>query len=86
MRFGDIAFDHRYRKVCNSNLPRWYGRGLEDRNPMVADPAHIYLFVAGGDARRFSAFIPGWGHMSEPVLREIDGESTTADPAGRGGN
>jgi hypothetical protein len=26
----------------------------------------------GGHAGRFSAFIPGWGHMSTPVLRAID--------------
>jgi hypothetical protein len=29
------------------------------------------LFVVGGNAGRFSVFIPGWGHMSTPVLREI---------------
>ena len=27
----------------------------------------------GGSAGRFSAFIPGWGHMSSPVLRGIEG-------------
>jgi hypothetical protein len=30
------------------------------------------LFVIGGAAGRFSAFIPGWGHMSAPVLRSIE--------------
>ena len=78
VRFGDIAFDHRYRKVYNRNLPSWYGRGLDDLNPVVPSPAHIHLFVAGGEAGRFSAFIPGWGHMSEPVLRGIEGECATA--------
>jgi hypothetical protein len=28
--------------------------------------------VIGGDAGRFSAFIPGWGHMNNPVLRAIN--------------
>ena len=33
----------------------------------------------GGHAGRFSAFIPGWGHMSSPVLRAIDGAAGPAD-------
>ena len=41
--------------------------------PIVPGPDHIHLFVAGGEAGRFSAFIPGWGHMSSPVLRGMDG-------------
>jgi len=32
----------------------------------------------GGEAGRFSVFIPGWGHMSSPVLRAID-PSVTAE-------
>jgi hypothetical protein len=35
--------------------------------------------VIGGEAGRFSAFIPGWGHMSSPVLREIDGATPGAE-------
>jgi hypothetical protein len=38
----------------------------------VPDPEHIHLFVVGGEAGRFSAFIPGWGHMSAPVLRSVE--------------
>ena len=72
-RFGDIAFNHRYGKVYNRNLPRWYKRELDARIPIVASPDSIHLFVAGGEAGRFSAFIPGWGHMSTPVLRGIEG-------------
>jgi hypothetical protein len=37
----------------------------------VETPDRIHLFVIGGHAGRFSAFIPGWGHMSTPVLRSI---------------
>jgi hypothetical protein len=45
----------------------------------VPSPDHIHLFVIGGAAGRFSAFIPGWGHMSSPVLRNIeDGVSNRA--------
>src|SRR5260370_28138628 len=34
---------------------------------------------------RFSAFIPGWGHMSSPVLRSIDGgaDAASAPPSMR---
>jgi hypothetical protein len=72
-RFGDLAFDHRYGTVYNRNLPRWYKRDLESRIPIVPSAEHIHLFVAGGEAGRFSAFIPGWGHMSSPVIRGLDG-------------
>ncbi len=73
VRFGDIAFEHRYGQVYNRNLPKWYGRDLESMNPVVPSRDHIHLFVAGGEAGRFSAFIPGWGHMSDPVLQSLDG-------------
>ncbi len=71
--FGEISFNHRYGKVYNRNLPRWYRREPEARIPIVPGPDDIHLFVAGGEAGRFSAFIPGWGHMTRPVLRAIDG-------------
>lgn len=79
-RFGDIAFNHRYGKIYNRNLPKWYKRGIDDRIPIVSSPDHIHLFVAGGEAGRFSAFIPGWGHMTNPVLRSVSGlpAATTA--------
>ncbi len=80
-RFGDIAFEHRYGKVYNRNLPRHYKRELDSRIPIVPSPDHIHLFVAGGEAGRFSAFIPGWGHMSSPVLRAIDGAAPVSGPA-----
>ena len=71
--FRELSFDHRYGKVYNRNLPAWYRRDPDARIPIVPGPEHIHLFVIGGDAGRFSAFIPGWGHMSSPVLRQIDG-------------
>ena len=71
--FARLAFDHRYGRVYNRNLPRWYKREPDSRIPVVPSPEHIHLFVIGGSAGRFSAFIPGWGHMSSPVLREIGG-------------
>jgi hypothetical protein len=79
-RFGDLAFEHRYGRVYNRNLPVWYKRELESRIPIVPSPDHIHLFVAGGEAGRFSAFIPGWGHMSSPVLRGIDGAEPAKGP------
>jgi hypothetical protein len=72
--FGELAFEHRYGKVYNRNLPVWYKRELDSRIPIVPGPEHIHLFVIGGEAGRFSAFIPGWGNMSSPVLREIEHE------------
>ncbi|MBM3645909.1 MAG: hypothetical protein FJX02_16430 [Alphaproteobacteria bacterium] len=79
-RFGDLAFEHRYGRIHNRNLPAWYGRDLESRVPVVPSPDNIHLFVAGGEAGRFSAFIPGWGHMSNPVLRGIDGAAPVSGP------
>ncbi len=75
VRFGDIAFDGRYGKIYNRNLPAWYGREPESLNPIVPEPAHIHIFVAGGTAGRFSAFIPGWGHMSTPVIQSFQSNS-----------
>jgi hypothetical protein len=71
--FGEISFNHRYGRVYNRNLPAWYRREADSRIPIVPSPEHIHVFVIGGEAGRFSAFIPGWGHMSSPVLREIGG-------------
>ena len=78
--FGELAFDHRYGRVYNRNLPRWYRREPDSRIPVVPSPDHIHLFVIGGTAGRFSAFIPGWGHMSSPVLRGIEAGSSNAAP------
>jgi hypothetical protein len=78
--FRDLACDRRYGRVYNRNLPRWYRREPDSRIPIVPSPDHIHLFVIGGAAGRFSAFIPGWGHMSSPVLRSIEGASANAAP------
>jgi len=77
-RWGDLYGNGRYGKVYNRNLPVWYKRDPDARTPIVPSPDNIHLFVAGGEAGRFSAFIPGWGHMSSPVLRGVGG----AQPAG----
>ncbi len=70
--FSELTFDERYGKIYNRNLPRWYQREQSSRIPVVPGPDHIHLFVVGGEAGRFSAFIPGWGHMSSPVLRSVE--------------
>lgn len=72
-RFIDLAYGHRYGKVYNRNLPKYYKREHDTRIPIVHSPEHIHLFVMGGEAGRFSVLIPGWGSMSTPVLRAIDG-------------
>ena len=83
-RFDAISRGHRYGQVYNRNLPKWYKRNPDSRIPIVPSPDNIHLFVIGGDAGRFSAFIPGWGHMNTPVLRPVDAgaEATGPDCAG----
>jgi len=71
--YDDISFAGRYGQIYNRNLPKWYKREKGARIPIVPSPDDIHLFVAGGEAGRFSAFLPGWGHMSAPVLRALDG-------------
>lgn len=80
-QFRQIAYEHRYGKIYNRNLPLWYKREPDSRIPIVPSAENIHLFVIGGEAGRFSAFIPGWGSMSSPVLREIVREG--AGPAKR---
>ncbi|MGW8183871.1 MAG: hypothetical protein ACWGMT_07925 [Burkholderiales bacterium] len=70
-KWQDLYGRGRYGKVYNRNLPVWYKREPDARTPIVPTADNIHLFVAGGEAGRFSAFIPGWGHMSSPVLRGI---------------
>src|ERR1700704_2990893 len=65
-------------------LPRWYRRELDSPIPIVPSPDHIHLFVIGGTAGRFSAFIPGWGHMSSPVLRGVGGSGPSRPVRGAG--
>jgi hypothetical protein len=78
-RFEAISRGHRYGKVYNRNLPKWYKRDPDSRIPIVESPERIHLFVVGGHAGRFSAFIPGWGHMNTPVLRSIAGTTALLD-------
>lgn len=77
--FDAISFHGRYGKIYNRNLPRWYKREPGARIPIVPSADDIHLFVAGGEAGRFSAFIPGWGHMTTPVLRALDGAPSTGE-------
>jgi hypothetical protein len=78
-RFDAIARSHRYGKVYNRNLPKWYKRYPDSRIPIVESPDRIHLFAIGGNAGRFSAFIPGWGHMSTPVLKSVTETATISD-------
>ncbi len=73
--FSDISFRGRYGAIYNRNLPKWYRREPGAPIPIVPSPDDIHLFVAGGEAGQFSAFLPGWGHMTSPVLRAIDGRA-----------
>lgn len=79
-RFEALSRGHRYGHVYNRNLPRWYRREPDSHIPVVPSPDNIHLFVIGGEAGRFSAVIPGWGHMNTPVLRPVDDASGPSGP------
>jgi hypothetical protein len=83
-RFEALSRRHRYGTVYNRNLPKWYKRDPDSRIPIVESPDRIHLFVVGGRAGRFSAFIPGWGHMSTPVLRPVGTSAFAEAPCGDG--
>ncbi len=83
-RFEALSRRHRYGKVYNRNLPKWYKRDPDSRIPIVESPDRIHLFIVGGRAGRFSAFIPGWGHMSTPVLRPVGSDAGPDAPCGDG--
>src|SRR5690606_27664889 len=53
--------------------PRWVDIDDDDeRLPIVSEPGDILVLVAGGDAGRFSAVIPGWGALgTHAVTRAI---------------
>ena len=76
--FDAISYGNRYGKIYNKNLPRWYRRNPESRIPIVERADHIHLFVAGGAAGRFSAFVPGWGNVTVPQLRAIQSGRSAA--------
>ncbi|BBX75707.1 hypothetical protein H7H78_00270 [Mycobacterium shinjukuense] len=74
--WDEVSYGNRYappgRRTYNRNLPRWYPRESGRRLPIVFTPDDIHVFVAGGVAGRFSAFLPGWSTATTPVLRAID--------------
>lgn len=76
-RFIDLAYGHRYGKIYNRNLPKYFKREDETIIPIVHSPDHIHLFVMGGEAGRFSVLIPGWGRMSTPIHRPV-GDAVSA--------
>lgn len=80
--FEALSRGHRYGKVYNRNLPKWYRRRPEERLPIVPSPDNIHIFVMGGEAGRFSAFIPGWGHVNTPVLRAVEPGAVAAGTDG----
>ena len=74
--WDDVSYGNRYAppggRTYNRNLPKWYPRETGRRVPIVFTPDDIHLFVAGGAAGRFSAFLPGWSTATTPVLRGIN--------------
>jgi len=77
--FRLLSRDHRYGQVYNRNLPKWYRRDPDSRIPIVPSPDNIHLFVLGGEAGRFSACIPGWGHMNTPVVKPVHADAAVPD-------
>lgn len=80
--WDDVSYGDRYAPpgghTYNRNLPKWYPRVSGRKLPIVFNPDDIHLFVAGGAAGRFSAFLPGWSTATTPVLRAIDGHAGDA--------
>lgn len=80
--WDDVSYGNRYappgKNTYNRNLPRWYPRRPGQRVPVVFTPDDIHLFIAGGEAGRFSAFLPGWSTATTPVLRAIDDDKEPA--------
>jgi len=78
-----VSYGNRYAppggKTYNRNLPKWYPREDGRRVPIVFTPDDIHLFIAGGTAGRFSAFLPGWSTATTPVLRAIDDSVVPAE-------
>ncbi len=74
--WDDVSYGDRYAppggRTYNRNLPKWYPRQPGRRVPIVFTPDDIHLFVAGGSAGRFSAFLPGWSTATTPVLRAVE--------------
>jgi hypothetical protein len=75
-----------YATVCSPplatstrNPPKRLKRDPDSRIPIVPSADNIHLYIMGGHAGRFSATIPGWGHMSTPVLKPIDPAAGSAD-------
>ncbi|WP_344049435.1 hypothetical protein [Planotetraspora silvatica] len=83
--WDEVSYGNRYAPpggvTYNRNLPKWYPRRSGQRLPIVFTPDDIHLFVAGGAAGRFSAFLPGWSTATTPVLRAVDGDTTFSSPA-----
>jgi hypothetical protein len=81
-----VSYGNRYAppggKTYNRNLPKWYPREDGRRVPIVFTPDDIHLFIAGGTAGRFSAFLPGWSTATTPVLRAIDDSVVPAEGTG----
>ncbi|ETW22554.1 hypothetical protein [Mycobacterium gastri] len=85
--WDDVSYGNRYApsgaRTYNRNLPKWYPRESGRRVPIIFTPDDIHLFVAGGSAGRFSAFLPGWSTATTPVLRAIEDHVVSSAGSGR---
>ncbi len=71
-RLADLTFHGAYGRIYNRNWPTWVNRdNPEEMVPAVERPDDFLVLVAGGQAGRFSAVIPGWAHWSRAVTRPI---------------
>ena len=70
--FRKLAFEHRYGKVYNRNLPRWYKRELDSRIPIV--PESVTIGVASEGVRGY-ALDPGTAQALWQKSEEMVGES-----------
>jgi hypothetical protein len=85
--WDEVSYGNRYAppggRTYNRNLPKWYPRQAGRQVPIVFTPDDIHLFVAGGAAGRFSAFLPGWSTATTPVLRAVHDDVLGPSGGGR---
>ena len=84
-RLADLTFHGAYGKIYNRNWPAWVDReNPNEMVPAVERPEDFLVLVAGGQAGRFSAVIPGWAHWSRAVTRPIAEWQSASGAGGRG--
>ena len=73
--YDDISFGGRYGRIYNRNLPKWYRRRPRRPHPHRAGPRRHPSLRRRRRRGPVLGLPPGWGHMTSPVLRALDGRA-----------